>query len=186
MVWFLFWFPAWHISIVQFFRLLAYFILSRPGSDFLYILTVQGFHLWCFSGLPFFDFEICDLLKINFFLMGVGIFSCSPCWGIGGKCLLLRRRNSGNAKCHLIIHCLDAVRNLWLLRNLLGVLGISRTLNFGSKRLVYSGHISFYHCEDWHGSWSTRTGGRNLFGSATIASTIQGERSSLRFSKFHL
>jgi len=139
-----------------------------------------------FPGCHFFDSKICDLLNINFFLMGVGVFSCSPCWGIGGKCLLLHRGNSGNTNCHLIVHCLDAVRNLQLIINLLGVLGISRTLNFWSKHLIYSGHISFYHCEDWHGSWSTMRGGRNLFGSATIASTIQGERSSLRFSKFYL
>ena len=80
--------------------------------------------------------------------MGSGFFSVVRIEVFGGECLFLRERNSSNTTCHLIVHCLDAVWILSLLRNLLGVLGISRTLNFGSRRLVYSGHISFYHCED--------------------------------------
>ena len=135
------------------------------------------FNLMLFSARIFRLWDLWPFQFLQFLSNGIGIFPVVRV-EVSGGILFPREGNSGNVTCHLIVHCPDAVCNLSLLWNLLGVLDISRMFNFGSRHLVYSGHISLYRCLDWHGICSTSTGGRNLFRSATIASTLQGGRSS--------
>ena len=144
---FWFWFPAQHISIAQFLgsrhilnvRCLVQFpFISRLFKDPLKCLFL-GCHpcLW-------------DLWLSFLFSTWVDAFPCSPCWGIGGKYLSL---------CNLNLKFnLSFDRSLWgccqyLVAGLIlsWIVGISRTVNFGGLRLVFSGHISTVHL--WGGTW---------------------------------
>ena len=127
------------------FGLLAYFKRSLSGSVSLYISPVQGSLKVPFSGL-----SSLFVRSVTFFSTWVDAFPCSPCWGIGGRYLSL---------CNLKLKFnLSFDRSLWgccqyLVADLIlpWVVGISRTVNFGGLRLVFSGHISTVHL--WGGTW---------------------------------
>ena len=63
---------SWHI--LNFRGLVLIFFISRLFKVFIYD---------AFSGLPSLTLRSVTFL-IDFFLIGAGIFFCSPCWGIGG------------------------------------------------------------------------------------------------------
>ena len=127
------------------FGLLAYSKRSLSGSVSLYISPVQGSLKVPFSGL-----SSLFVRSVTFFSTWVDAFPCSPCWGIGGRYLSL---------CNLKLKFnLSFDRSLWGCRQYLvaglilsWIVGISRTVNFGGLRLVFSGHISTVHL--WGGTW---------------------------------